>query len=180
MGYRWRDLTDQRFGILTAKWPVGVVGKGWRRNAVWLCVCDCGVVKPLMGIVLRAGKAKSCNCRRGFGRLPKGEAAFNLTYRHYYRSAKDREIEFALTKQQFRQLCESECFYCKVPPLQIAGSYVKKINGAFTYNGVDRKDSSMGYTVQNSLPCCWICNRAKGDMAFEDFQSYLDRFRKHS
>ena len=55
-----RDITGQRFGLLTAVKPTGE-----RRNSgtvVWLCKCDCGgeVLAPLNQ--LRAGYRKSCGC----------------------------------------------------------------------------------------------------------------------
>ena len=31
---------------------------------MWLCRCDCGVVKPVRSETLRNGKAKSCGCLR--------------------------------------------------------------------------------------------------------------------
>ncbi len=55
-----RDITGQRFGLLTAVSPVGLLpGK---RGVIWHCVCDCGgeVDAPLSQ--LRAGYRKSCGC----------------------------------------------------------------------------------------------------------------------
>ncbi len=55
-----RDITGQRFGLLTAVRPVGLMpGK---RGVIWHCVCDCGgeVDAPLPQ--LTAGYRKSCGC----------------------------------------------------------------------------------------------------------------------
>lgn len=41
------------------------------------------------------------------------------------------------------------------------------------YNGIDRKNSSEGYTLGNSLPCCRVCNRAKSDMDYEEFKQWI-------
>lgn len=38
----FRDLTEQKFGLLIAKWPAGRTRTG---NIVWLCLCDCGGLK---------------------------------------------------------------------------------------------------------------------------------------
>lgn len=49
------------------------------------------------------------------------------------------------------------------------------------YNGIDRKDNSLGYQTDNVVPCCAICNRAKNNMDYKDFIDYLVRisnFRK--
>lgn len=59
-----KDLTNQRFGNLTAlkrvPRPAGLRSNG----AYWLCKCDCGNEKIIMGKSLRDGKTKSCGkCR---------------------------------------------------------------------------------------------------------------------
>ena len=56
------DLTGQRFGNLVvvsrAARPDDLVSNG----AYWLCKCDCGKEKIIMGKSLRQGKTKSCGC----------------------------------------------------------------------------------------------------------------------
>ena len=57
-----KDLTNKRFGKLLAIKPLYVNKK--RRNWVWLCLCDCGVEKEILGRYLTSGTAKSCGCGR--------------------------------------------------------------------------------------------------------------------
>ena len=45
-------------------------------------------------------------------------------------------------------------------------------------NGIDRIDNNIGYTKENSVPCCEICNKAKRDMSYNDFINYLKRIVK--
>lgn len=45
------------------------------------------------------------------------------------------------------------CFYC----------------GSLGPNGIDRVDNSKGYTVENTVSCCWPCNRAKMDLTPKEF-----------
>ena len=56
------DLTGQRFGSLIAisraARPDGLISSG----AYWLCKCDCGNEKIIMGKSLQQGKTKSCGC----------------------------------------------------------------------------------------------------------------------
>lgn len=56
------DLTGQKFGLLTvvsrAKRPEGLTSTG----AYWLCHCECGNSKVIMGKSLRTGKTVSCGC----------------------------------------------------------------------------------------------------------------------
>jgi len=48
------DITGRRFG----RWTVIV----WHRGSYWLCRCDCGTERSVLGTMLRAGKSKSCGC----------------------------------------------------------------------------------------------------------------------
>ena len=43
-----------------------------------------------------------------------------------------------------------------------------------SYNGIDRLDSSLGYTKDNIVTCCKICNYAKNKMKFEDFKMDIE------
>ena len=51
------DLTNQRFGLLTA---VKIIDKPGRCN--WECICDCGNIKIILAESLKSGKTKSCGC----------------------------------------------------------------------------------------------------------------------
>lgn len=62
-----KDLTGKRFGRLT------VVGRApdyhlpsdpWAIRTVWICQCDCGTTKNIMGANLTGGYTKSCGCLR--------------------------------------------------------------------------------------------------------------------
>lgn len=52
-----KDLTDERFGKLTAIKPTGRSKKG---DVLWLCKCDCGEYKRIGSYMLK--KSKSCGC----------------------------------------------------------------------------------------------------------------------
>ena len=39
--------------------------------------------------------------------------------------------------------------------------------------GIDRVDSSKGYTEDNVVPCCWIHNKMKSDMTYGEFKEAL-------
>lgn len=53
------DITNQRFGMLTAIKRVG--SKNGR--ALWLCKCDCGNTKLILAKSLRYGEVVSCGCK---------------------------------------------------------------------------------------------------------------------
>lgn len=52
------NLLHQRFGRLL----VIQEGKIYRGNVKWICKCDCGDVKSILGFNLTGGKTKSCGC----------------------------------------------------------------------------------------------------------------------
>lgn len=53
-----KDLTGQKFGMLTVIKRIGTDG----RRAVWRCKCDCGKRKDVRSIDLLSGNTKSCGC----------------------------------------------------------------------------------------------------------------------
>jgi len=66
--------------------------------------------------------------------------------------AKLRKIVWNLTKDQYTELNSKPCFYC-------AGSLPE-------YGvGLDRMslDKKIGYSIENVLPCCTVCNSIRGD-----------------
>jgi len=75
-------------------------------------------------------------------------------FTHYKSGAKQRGLEFSLTKEQFETYWQKSCFYC--------GDKIKTI-------GLDRIDNSKGYTIDNVVPCCKICNRMKMNLNKDEF-----------
>lgn len=65
--------------------------------------------------------------------------------------AKIRKILVTITLEQYVRIHSSLCFYCS-SPLPVKGY------------GIDRKNSSEGYTIENSVPCCGNCNAVKNDI----------------
>lgn len=45
----------------------------------------------------------------------------------------------------------------------------------FIYQGIDRVDSDKGYVTGNVLPCCRICNCAKGTLTKTEFECWAKR-----
>lgn len=55
------DLTGNRYGRLVV---VRRAGHNKRGQPVWICVCDCGNEKNILGFNLRNGQSTSCGCSR--------------------------------------------------------------------------------------------------------------------
>lgn len=93
-----------------------------------------------------------------------------MTYKH---SAKKRQIEWNLTKEQFFNLTEQICHYCDGLPSNL--SKAGHGNGDYVYNGIDRKNSDCGYCPENCVPCCAKCNYAKRRTPYKDFIEWVGR-----
>lgn len=168
------DLTEQRFD----KWLViGRAPNDKDQSAMWFCRCDCGTERAVHGAHLRRKRSKSCGCyqrstAKRLRQLPDGEGAARQLYRGYKHTAGWKNREFSLSLEDFKKLAKGVCYYCGVPPSQIL---LRKHNGGKTfgtpykYNGVDRLDSSKGYTLDNCVPCCGIHNKMKLAMSPHEF-----------
>jgi hypothetical protein len=73
----------------------------------------------------------------------------NYHYKNYRLSAETRRLEFPLTKDEFILIVSLPCYYCGI--IQPKG-----------FNGIDRLDSTIGYSLDNCKSCCEMCNMMKG------------------
>jgi len=112
----------------------------------------------------------------GLNRKPFYEASFNNLYSTYKKRAVKHGRVFSLDKTLFRFLTSSKCYYCGGAPSTVEQK--RNFNGQYVYNGIDRLDSNFGYTPENSVPCCAVCNRAKMDMPVELFWEWIGRVRR--
>lgn len=64
-----RELTGGRYGSLTVLAYAGF--SKTRQQAAWLCRCDCGREKVIVGNSLTSGATKTCGCGARVGRKPR-------------------------------------------------------------------------------------------------------------
>ena len=76
------------------------------------------------------------------------------------RNARVRGIEQHLTREQAYGLARQLCTYCKHPG-----------RGTNGFNGIDRIDNGLHYTVDNVQTTCKICNKMKGTMTDTEFRT---------
>ena len=105
--------------------------------------------------------------------LPDNLGIIKDIFRNYKSAAKRRNIEFELLLEDFRILIESPCFYCKETNSLSPYGYHKK--STFRYNGVDRVNNNVGYTIENVVPCCKICNNSKSTLNTEEFKIWITK-----
>ena len=53
------DLTNQKFGRWTVLYRTTSINN---RDTTWMCRCDCGVERPVLGKNLKNGRSTSCGC----------------------------------------------------------------------------------------------------------------------
>ena len=150
------------------------VKEGWK----YRCRCSCGTEKLVSGVSIKRGISKSCGCYAfEVKSLPQGEAMFNCTLDNYKNNARKRGFGFDLQRKEARELFQSVCSYCGTPPSSVTRGHRFR-SGAFTYNGIDRKDNNKGYTKDNCVTCCATCNHHKRMLSVDEFFSWVDRLLK--
>jgi len=174
------DRVGRRYGKLT------VVSRAPNKERVvyWNVLCDCGVTKCMTSGNLTRTLTRSCGCLKKerlrsmarAQRKSKGVAGFNQLYSHYKHRAIKRFGFFGLDEKTFRDITSSNCTYCNSEPRTVSGTYEAS---QYTYNGVDRVDSDIGYDIDNCVPCCWTCNRMKVDIPLDSFKGHIARIHKH-
>lgn len=182
------DITGERFGRLVAKRYLRINS---RYHAVWLWQCDCGTEFEDWGGKIRIGQKQSCGCLGKETRASNGRAhdktgmgsAMNEVLREYKRGAISRGHSWDLEDLWFFAMVLGDCFYCGSAPSRVrrVGDGKRNVYESEPVNGVDRLDNRLGYTVENSVTCCQVCNRAKGAMPLEEFEDWiscLTQYRK--
>lgn len=182
----FEDLRGQRFSRLLVV-DLNINEKAvMRYRREWICLCDCGNFKTVRRPDgLKSGDIKSCGCysKETILRavkaitLPKGEAAFNVLYGDYKKTARNKKVGFTLTKKQFRFLTKSNCVYCDSEPSRLYGP--SDVNGKYRYNGVDRQDNDKGYIIENCVPCCRSCNFMKGTLSVSKFLTHVNKINSY-
>jgi hypothetical protein len=114
----------------------------------------------------RCHRWAAANPEKSKARYHARQRSIDGQYSSMLSSAKERDLEVSITKEEFSIMRNSPCFYC---------------NGALpeTGSGLDRVNNSNGYTKDNCRPCCTDCNLAKRQMSETQFKDWLHRIFKH-
>lgn len=107
-----------------------------------------------------------------------GLSSFNRLVRQYKANAKRRGLEFSLSDDEIKSITSSNCTYCGIESKQIMKN--KDAYGHYVYNGIDRKDASKGYVIDNCTSCCKTCNTAKTNMSQNDWTTWINRLIEYN
>ena len=171
------DFAGLSFGKLTVL--AGAPPSATRKRR-WLCVCECGAQRVVSEHNLRDGNSRACGrfpCadRGAKRRYPPGEQAANFIFLNYQSNARQRSRVWTLPRQQFRMLAAMPCHYCGTGPANRT-----RDRNSTGYSGLDRVDSAAGYTPENVVPACFLCNRAKSNMSAADFLAWACQVAERS
>jgi hypothetical protein len=151
-------------------------GKGTQIK--WLCQCDCG--NQTVVRTYNLGRTGSCGCSRKHGQ----DISYNTLYLRYKNSAKRRNLHFSISITDLIHISKQPCHYCKRLYVCKLVSNPQRTNQQskneqlIYYNGIDRKDNTKGYVLENCLPCCKVCNRAKNNSSYEEFMEWIECIKK--
>jgi hypothetical protein len=161
---KYKDLTQMKFGKLTA------LSKTDKRSltgaVVWACQCECGTNMEVSSnaLLLRRHGIKSCGCA---GRKYPREQS-TLRYYHSLHSCNQNIRGFgALSYENWCKFVGKPCYYCGDPAIE---KTCKSGDPIFTH-GIDRRDNSIGYEVDNCVSCCSTDNFAKRIQTEEEYRN---------
>lgn len=180
-GRKFIDLTGRIFGHLevlsraeSRKHPKGVT------STYWICLChSCNEKVEVASHHLRRNLIRSCGKRlcRDLALL----GPFNWLTTVYRGQAKQRGLRFSLSVADVERISQSICHYCGEAPFRpIAKNWAAQTYPHFRWNGIDRLDSTKDYTLDNVVPCCFPCNRAKLTMTSAEFLEWVVRVYNHN
>lgn len=156
-------------------------GRGAGKHAIWLARCDCGAIKEVVGRFVETGRVKTCGgCeyhkallgKRGQGsrRTPSPERAL---YGRYVLQATRKNLEWALTPEDFKEILGKPCWYCG------SKTSIGRGKSAPNHSSIDRVEIGIGYTRDNCVSSCQYCSRLKGGLNAGDFLSKVGEIADH-
>ncbi len=171
------DLTGQKFGRLIVK---SLAGKNKNSRYKWNCQCECGKETVVFSTNLKRNRTKSCGCysieltEKRNRKYSTEDSVYRVLLKNYKRSAKVRNLDFELDFSEFKKIGGQICFYCGVEP-RIRDVNDVKNTTPIPFNGIDRVDSTLGYTIGNSVGCCSDCNYMKNSRDVSKFKEHVFR-----
>ena len=130
--------------------------------------------------------------------LPKGnqyglyedreEAMLKVQYSHLKRRhTKNNMVGVVIDYERFKKLSKSKCKYCGAEYSKViedrlneSKSQKRLSEEILKINGIDRLDSSIGYTNENSVTCCKTCNFAKNTLSESEFYSWIKKIYEYN
>lgn len=160
-------------------------------HILWELLCECGKTHYARADDVLRHRITNCGCNTTSHLSAAGMKSRKLdpkvsSARAIWRgNYKDCDFD------TFYYLSQQPCDYCGSLPHRVANiakyssrkdlySDTQLHQGNFAYNGLDRIDNTKGHYKDNVVPCCWDCNRAKGNRTRAEFLAHNARIYLHA
>jgi 5-methylcytosine-specific restriction endonuclease McrA len=190
------DIIGKIFGKLTVLEFLGNKERSEKYHKplrLYRCLCECGIMCEKFGVDLRSKNVISCGCYKHqilkeihTGRISPQrniDGASNKTAKDIWKKTYSDGISF----DDFFRLSQLCCHYCGEQPSNKCNTINKKScsknwydQGWWQYNGLDRVDSTLNHSLDNVVPSCWRCNKAKGIMGTTEFMNWIHQVYNHN
>jgi hypothetical protein len=90
-----------------------------------------------------------------------------VSYASYRSRAEKKELEFAITHDDYKSIILQDCYLCG------------KESTDTNINGVDRVDNNVGYTIANCKACCKECNHMKNSYPLDVLMEKIKRIHEN-
>jgi len=149
-------MARKRIDIIIRTKKAGTLLPDFKMN-MWPCSVHPDSTADLNGICR--------GCQKSYQRKRRDRYGYSLKdkYSSARTTARLRDIAFTLTLSEFEAITSQPCVYA-----------VQSQDGI--RSGIDRKDNDVGYTIENSVPCCYRHNRIKSNLfTFEEMMDIARR-----
>ena len=139
----------------------------WEINSMRKCLdCDVELRDNNWASYLKKKQFYICNnCSKERSRLYRIKKPWVRKFHNCWNRARIEKMKWEIPNDIGYALISSPCAYCG------------KIQEQF--NGLDRIDSSKGYTIDNVVSCCKYCNFAKNDLTVDEFKEHISEIYKY-
>lgn len=190
----WVNHTGKFFGKLFVKECL-ILSNGKNKQGLYRCKCDCGKYIEISGMMLV--RKNSCGCLQKETRKKKhienslkkrsfSQLTINSSYYSHSHSAKLKG-KIPLSKEEWLKIVVMPCHYCgeidiknkttnKTYRSNFGVTLTPEIEKLYEakINGIDRLDNTIGYVLNNCVPCCRQCNTMKMDYPVDIFLHKVD------
>ena len=187
---KFKDRVWERY------WRLTVISQAERSETRkwirWNCKCDCGNKKIVFSDELSSWKSNSCWClkkeilKNSWFQFRWNKDRKKQILKNYSNNSRFKKIGSTLTFEDIERLSYQNCYYCWQEPNRIiedrrCNTKSKwKISKEFIkINWIDRIDSNLTYTKENTVSCCEICNRAKSTLTQEEFYKWIKKVNNY-
>jgi hypothetical protein len=138
--------------------------------------CNCGreFSLSLEYDVYNAEQIRCTTCKRKLA----PDIGERYVYKRVKSDARKAGRVFHLPFDWFKHAIHAPCHYCGSTDKNEMNVLSRRpgefLVQNFRYNGLDRLNNDIGYEIQNCVPCCFICNRAKQSMPYSEFIEWID------